>query len=113
GQGASTAGVEVLDIDRKLATLRGTHPGMRAADVWYEAYRRRIANFDKRLGGSAQTPTFIGALRTFGFVIKDDLLRGARVRDLRRQLAKTVHGRNTRGVRRQAVMLSHRLALLE
>ncbi len=48
---ASTAAVEVLDIDRQLAKLRGTQPGVRAADVWYEAYRRRVTNFDNWLGG--------------------------------------------------------------
>ena len=51
---ASTAAMEVLDIDRQLAKLRGTQPGVRAADVWYEAYRRRVTNFDNWLGGKNQ-----------------------------------------------------------
>ena len=62
---ASTAAVEVLDIDRQLAKLRGTQPGVRAADVWYEAYRRRVTNFDNWLGGEERRqPTFFGALWT-------------------------------------------------
>ncbi len=110
---ASTAGVETLDIDRKLAVLRGAHPGVRAADVWYEAYQRRLANFEKRLGGTAQAPTFLGSLATLWYVIKDDAMRGRRLRQLKSQLRKTVHGRNTRSVRKQAAVLAHRLALME
>jgi hypothetical protein len=110
---ASTAAVEVLDIDRKLAVLRASHPGVRGADVWYESYRRRIANFERSLGGKDARPTFFGALRSFWFTMKDDLLRGGRIRALRSQLGKTVHGRGTRKVRKQATELAHRLALME
>ena len=60
--------MEVLDIDRQLAKLRGTQPGVRAADVWYEAYRRRVTNFDNWLGGKNHKPTFFGALWTFCWV---------------------------------------------
>jgi Fe-S-cluster-containing hydrogenase component 2 len=109
---ASTAAVEVLDIDRALAKLRAYQPGVRVADVWYEAYQRRIANFERRLGKDS-TPTFMQALFTVGFVMKDDLLRGHRVRQLAKQLRKTVHGKGARKVRKEAMMLSHRLALLE
>jgi hypothetical protein len=110
---ASTAAVEVLDIDRQLAQLRGMYPGLRAADVWYEAYRRRVGNFEKRLGGKDREPTFFGAIRTFFWCAKDDLLRGRRIRQIRAQLNKTVHGRGARKVRRQATKLALRLALLE
>ncbi|HWE28247.1 MAG TPA: 4Fe-4S dicluster domain-containing protein, partial [Polyangia bacterium] len=110
---ASTAGVETLDIDRKLAVLRGAHPGVRSADVWYEAYQRRLANFEKRLGGTAKAPTFLGSLATLWYVIKDDAMRGRRLRQLKSQLRKTVHGKNTRSVRKQAAILAHRLALME
>lgn len=110
---ASTAAVEVLDIDRQLAKLRGTQPGVRAADVWYEAYRRRVTNFDNWLGGKNQQPTFFGALWTFWWVVRDDVMRGSRIRQLKRQLKKTVHGRGARKVRKHAMELSLRLALLE
>jgi hypothetical protein len=125
---ASTAAMETLDIDRQLAKLRGTHPGVRSADVWYEAYRRRVGNFDKRLGGLGPrpkagaasgassdegAPTFFGAVWTFFWCMKDDILRGRRIRQLRSQLKKTVHGKGARKVRRHAMKLSLRLALLE
>jgi hypothetical protein len=110
---ASTAAVETLDIDRKLALLRGKQPGVRVADVWYEAYQRRVANFDKRLGGKDRPPTFLGAMATFFWVVKDDLMRGRRMRSLHKQLKKTVHGTGVRKVRREAIKLSSRLALLE
>ena len=110
---ASSASVETLDIDRKLAQLRGTQPGVRAADVWYEAYQRRVANFDRRLGGKDQAPTFLGAVATFFWVIKDDVMRGRRIRALSKQLKKTVHGKGARKLRKEAMKLSHRLALLE
>jgi len=110
---ASTAAVEVLDIDRQLAKLRGTQPGVRAADVWYEAYRRRVTNFDNWLGGKNGKPTFFGALWTFWWCVRDDIMRGRRIRQLKKQLKKTVHGRGARKVRREAMRLSLRLALLE
>jgi hypothetical protein len=109
---ASTAAVETLDIDRNLAKLRAFQPGVRVADVWYEAYQRRVGNFDRRLGKDA-APTFFTALLTLGFVIKDDVLRGHRIRQLGKQLQKTVHGKGGRKVRKEAMRLSHRLALLE
>jgi hypothetical protein len=110
---ASTAAMEVLDIDRQLAKLRGTQPGVRAADVWYEAYRRRVGNFDKRLGGKDGAPTFLGAVWTFLWCVKDDVMRGRLIRALRSQLKKTVHGRGARKVRGEAMRLSLQLALLE
>jgi Fe-S-cluster-containing hydrogenase component 2 len=109
---ASTAAVETLDIDRKLAEMRGRQPGVRVADVWYEAYQRRLANFDRRLGDKAER-TFFGALRTFWFVMRDDLMRGIRYRRLGRELRKTVRGKGARKVRRQAQKLAYRLSLLE
>ena len=41
-----------------------------SADVWFEAYRRRVANFDKLAAAarSQRTPTFFGALWTFFWV---------------------------------------------
>ena len=110
---ASTAAVEVLDIDRHLAKLRGTQPGVRTADVWYEAYRRRVTNFDNWLGGKQQAPTFFGALWTFWWCVRDDIMRGRRIRQLSKQLKKTVHGKGARKVRKEAMKLSLRLALLE
>ncbi|HEY1584243.1 MAG TPA: 4Fe-4S dicluster domain-containing protein, partial [Polyangia bacterium] len=110
---ASTAAVEVLDIDRQLAKLRGTQPGVRTADVWYEAYRRRVTNFDAWLGGKQQAPTFFGALWTFWWCVRDDIMRGRRIRQLSKQLKKTVHGKGARKVRKEAMTLSLRLALLE
>jgi Fe-S-cluster-containing hydrogenase component 2 len=110
---ASTAAMQVLDLDRHLAKLRGTQPGVRAADVWYEAYRRRVGNFDKRLGGKDGAPTFLGAVWTFLWCVKDDVMRGRRIRALRSQLKKTVHGRGARKVRGEAMKLSLQLALLE
>jgi Fe-S-cluster-containing hydrogenase component 2 len=111
---ASTAAVQVLDIDRKLAMLRASHPGVRVADVWYEAYQRRLSNFEKKRGGKDSAPTFIGALWTFWFHIRDDAWRGRRVRQLGKQLRKTVHGgREAKRVRKQAMALAHQLALLE
>jgi hypothetical protein len=109
---ASTAAVETLDLDRKLAQLRGVQPGVRVADVWYEAYRRRVQNFEKRLG-ALESANFFGALRTLWFVFRDDVMRGHRLRQLKSQLGKTVHGKGGRKIRRQAMKLSHRLALLE
>jgi Fe-S-cluster-containing hydrogenase component 2 len=110
---ASTAAVEVLDLDRQLATLRGTHPGVRSADVWYEAHQRRLQNFERARGGAKARPTFGGALLALLWVVKDDVLRGRRLRQLKSQLKKTVHGRGARKVRRQAIVTAQRLALLE
>ena len=56
---------------------------MRAADVWYEAYRRRVANFDNWLGGKNAAPTFFGAMWTFWWCVRDDIMRGRRIRQLR------------------------------
>jgi hypothetical protein len=111
---ASTAAVEVLDIDRKMGMLRASQPGVRAADVWYEAYQRRIANFEKSLGGKEQAPTFLGAVRAMWFVTRDDFWRGPRLRQLRSSLKKTVHGgRDAKKFRKDATELAHRLALME
>lgn len=110
---ASTAAVEVLDLDRQLAKLRGVHPGVRAADVWYEAYQRRLKNFDRARGGPDARPTFFGALLAVWWVVKDDVLRGRRIRQLMSQLKKTVHGKGARRVRKQAMEIAMRLALLE
>jgi hypothetical protein len=93
---------------------------VRVADVWYEGYRRRVGNFERRLGGEGKVPgapkrppTFFGALRTFVWYVRDDFSRGRRVRFLKRQLQKTVHGRGTRPVRLEATKLALRLAMLE
>ena len=110
---ASTAAVEVLDLDRQLAKLRGVHPGVRSADVWYEAYQRRLKNFERARGGVEARPTFFGAILAFFWVVKDDVLRGRRLRQLKSQLKKTVHGRGARKVRREAIVIAQRLALLE
>ncbi|HEX3853052.1 MAG TPA: hypothetical protein VHW01_18950, partial [Polyangiaceae bacterium] len=61
----------------------------------------------------ARAPTFLGSLATLWYVIKDDAMRGRRLRQLKSQLRKTVHGKNTRSVRKQAAVLAHRLALME
>jgi hypothetical protein len=104
---ASTAAVETLEVDRQLAELRAQHPGVRVADGWFEGYRRRIAHWDKRRG---KQTTFLGAVATFLWVAKDDLLRGRRLRALRRTLKMSVR---SRAARKQAARYAERLALLE
>jgi Fe-S-cluster-containing hydrogenase component 2 len=118
---ASTAMVETLEVDRKLAELRHAHPGVRVADGWFEGYRRRVANWEKRLigkgkdgkGAKDKKPTFIGSVFTFFWVIKDDLGRGRRLRALRKALRAAVRGKGARKVRREAARYAERLALLE
>ena len=48
---------------------------------------------------------------TFFWVMKDDLLRPWRMRQLRQQLVKTVHKKGGRAIRREAARLARRLAL--
>ena len=117
---ASTALVETLEVDRKLSLLRTQHPGVRVADGWFEGYRRTVANWDKRLGGAKnkegkreKKPTFLGAVATFLWVVKDDALRGRRLRALNKALKLSVRGDGARKVRKDAVKLAMRLALLE
>ena len=117
---ASTALVETLEVDRKLSLLRTQHPGVRVADGWFEGYRRTVANWDKRLGGAKnkegkreKKPTFLGAVATFLWVVKDDALRGRRLRSLDKALKLSVRGDGARKVRKDAVKLAMRLALLE
>jgi Fe-S-cluster-containing hydrogenase component 2 len=120
---ASTAAVATLHLGGKLAQLRERAPGVRVADVWYDAYRRRLTSFDKSMGemqrphpgrsGGDKAPTIWGALRTLVWLFKDDLLRGHRLRRLKRQLRKAVHGKGARRTRRAALKLAHQLALLE
>jgi hypothetical protein len=115
---ASTAMVETLEVDRKLAELRKLHPGVRVCDGWFEGYRRKVANWERRLGrGSTQKerkkPTFFGAVGTFLWVVKDDIGRGMRLRSLRKALRMAVKGRGAAKVRKQALRYADRLATLE
>ncbi len=107
---ASTASVETLEVDRKLAELRAQFPGVRVADGWFEGYRRRVANWEKRRGGKDRKPTFFGAVLTFFWVAKDDVLRGRRLRALNKALKKAVRSRKARKL---AARYAERLALLE
>jgi len=109
---ASTAMVETLEVDRKLAELRSQHPGVRVADGWFEGYRRRIANWDKRLSGGnkEKKPTFLGAVATFLWVLKDDVMRGRRLHALNKALKVAVRSRKAR---KDALRLAQRLATLE
>jgi hypothetical protein len=89
---------------------------VRVADGWLETYRRSIAALEHRLdlGRRVPRPTFRGALATFSWVIKDDLLRGQRLRALERALRTAVRGGGeARRVRRQAARHAERLAVLE
>ena len=116
---ASTAMVETLEVDRRLHEIRAAHPGVRVADGWFEGYRRKVANFVRRLNGGKKDKdakkkhTFLGAVATFFWVIKDDLGRGRRLRALSKALKQSVRGKGARKVRKQAVVLAQRLALLE
>jgi Fe-S-cluster-containing hydrogenase component 2 len=128
---ASTAMVETLEVDRKLAELRSAHPGVRVADGWFENYRRRVANWDRKLAGtkgqkaaqkaamkaagqeSKKKPTFLGAVATFLWVVKDDVLKGRRRRALKKALRAAVRGKGSRKVRREAIRYAERLAVLE
>jgi Fe-S-cluster-containing hydrogenase component 2 len=116
---ASTAMVETLEVDRRLAELRSAHPGVRVADGWFENYRRRVALWERRLAGSAKEkdrkkkPTFLGAVATLFWVVKDDVLRGRRQRALKKALRAAVRGKGAGQVRRQAAKFAERLALLE
>ncbi len=116
---ASTAMVETLEVDRRLHEIRAAHPGVRVADGWFEGYRRKVANFERRLNGGKKDKdakkkhTFLGAVATFFWVIKDDLGRGRRLRALSKALKQSVRGKGARKVRKQAVVLAQRLALLE
>jgi Fe-S-cluster-containing hydrogenase component 2 len=106
---ASTALVETLEVDRKLAELRAQHPGVRVADGWFEGYRRRVAQWEKRLGKDKK-PTFFGAVLTFLWVARDDVMRGQRLRALNKALKAAVR---SRAVRKQTMRYAQRLALLE
>lgn len=117
---ASTAMVETLEVDRKLATLRQAHPGLRVVDGWFEVYRRKVAHFDRRLAGKGKEPrrdrgkpTFWGAIWSVLWVMKDDLGRGRRLRALSKSLRQSVRGPGARKVRKEARTLADRLALLE
>lgn len=117
---ASTAMVETLEVDKELAALREAHAGVRVADGWFEGYRRRVAQFERRLVGATKgnhkkrkAPTLWGAVVTFFWYLKDDLGRGSRRRALMKALKAAVQGRGSRKVRKQAVRLAERLALLE
>ena len=72
---------------------------MRAADVWYEAYRRRVTNFDNWLGGKNQKPTFFGALWTFCWACATTSCAAGASASSTKQLGKTVHGKGARKVR--------------
>jgi len=116
---ASTAMVETLEVDRLLAVLRSAHPGVRVADGWFETYRRRVSLWERRLAGSAKEKdkkkkaTFWGAVATFFWVVKDDVLRGKRKRALSKALRAAVRGKGAGAVRRQAMKYAERLATLE
>jgi hypothetical protein len=116
---ASTAMVETLEVDRKLAELRSAHPGVRVADGWFDSYRRRVAHWERRLAGSAKEkdkkkkPTFLGAVATFFWVLRDEMGRGRRKAALAKALRAAVRGKGAGAVRRQAMKHAERLAVLE
>jgi hypothetical protein len=110
--------VETLELDRKLSELRRSHPGVRVCDGWFEGYRRKVANWERRLGRGAtqkerKKPTFVGAVASLLWVFKDDIGRGRRLSSLDRALRAAVTGRGARKVRSEARRLADRMTLLE
>jgi hypothetical protein len=71
--------------------------------------KRRSGRKDNR-GKRDKRRTFPGAIATLFWVMGDDVLRGGRLRALRRALKKSVRSRSAR---REAVRLAERLTLLE
>jgi Fe-S-cluster-containing hydrogenase component 2 len=110
-ENASVAAMETLEESRSLDELRRLHVGVRSADDWFEEYRTRVQKFERRFKGGA--PTFLGALWSCLWVAGDDLLRGRRIRQLRRKLKRSVTGYRTWSVRRKASRHALKLALLE
>ncbi len=110
-ENASVAAVETLEESRSLDELRTQHVGVRAADEWFEEYRTRVQKFERRFKNGA--PTFFGAVWSCLWVSWDDLLRGQRIRRLKRALKVAVTGHHARRVRRKATRHALKLALLE
>jgi Fe-S-cluster-containing hydrogenase component 2 len=110
-ENASVAAVETLEESRALDELRRLHVGVRTADDWFEAYRTRVQKFERGFKNGA--PTFFGAVWACLWVAGDDLLRGSRIRQLKRRLRDAVRGHKAWSVRRKATRHALKLALLE
>src|SRR5262249_29120170 len=116
-QRASRAEVERAEVERKLSELRRGHPGIRVVDEWFDSYRRHVTHFARRVGrrrdkeGNERQPTFFGALRTFFWVLWDDLSSGTRQGRLSRALRKAVRGHGAGRARKVATKLGMKMAL--
>jgi Fe-S-cluster-containing hydrogenase component 2 len=103
---ASREAMELLELDRQLATLRARDPGVRAAAQWVERSRQRLARRLRRAG-------VFGSLVALFWLVVDDLGRGHRERVLRRALRQALPGRARRRLRREAARIACALALGE
>jgi ferredoxin len=120
---ASTAAVELLEVERELAELRSRTPGVHAVSGWVEYYRRHVASWDRHLGGTGQGPAkdarkgkrpgFFTGFRTFLWVVRDDLAALGRRRALGRLLSSALPGSQNAALRKRARRIGERLALLE
>jgi Fe-S-cluster-containing hydrogenase component 2 len=95
---ASSAALDTLEVDRKLAALRARHATVRAADDWYHGYQRRVAEVGRR-----------SIAYILGWLVADDVRRATRQRKLHAQLGGVPDPR----ARREAARYAARLALFE
>jgi Fe-S-cluster-containing hydrogenase component 2 len=95
---AKTAALDMLEVDRRLSSLRVRHATVRAADEWYAAYQRRVAQVARR-----------SALGVLAFLLADDLARPLRIRALERELGSVPDAY----ARREAARCAAKLALFE
>ncbi len=95
---ASSAALDALEVDRKLAALRARHATVRAADDWFAAYQRRVGEVAKR-----------PLVAILGWLVADDFARATR----HRALGEALGGVPDPRARREAARCASRLALYE
>jgi hypothetical protein len=131
---AAKSEIEKARVREALSKLRERHPGVAAAEAWFDGYRRTLRALDDKLSGAPEKTgrpesiaelkrlrekpaprvyTFGGAIATFFWVLWDDLRRGSHKRRLKRALRSAVAGKGAWGMRRQAARHALELMLLE
>jgi|GEM_PF-1176878 len=107
---ASTAAVEILEEDRRLARLRAEH-AVPSVDLYIEAAQRRMETFARRM---RRLGRLAASLQTLWWVLRDDLAGFARRRAVWRSLRglKVPQRREALGCARRVVTLGRRQALL-
>jgi Fe-S-cluster-containing hydrogenase component 2 len=95
---ASSAALDILEVDQKLSALRARYALVRTVDDWYAVYQRQVAEVSKR--------SLLSVLR---WLLVDDLRRPTRVRMLADKLFSIGDPR----ARTEAARYAARLALYE